>query len=606
MNYVLFWDLTATLCSNRAINALSLLNLLWKSEWVDKSDSNIQILTNQRNFDSKENEKNDDDFFSRLFYDNVRRRFVEHDFEKNDSCYSLLQSSLFKAFQIRDDISLTDVSIILLIIWKVILMCRIWRSMIEIIDDENIIIVMIEFTLSKYKMTNIEIKFFKRVQVEHDVYYFPLVERLNSKSEVEDKAAKLSNDISKTQTNSQDRVNWHIIRRLFQLSLCLKMKRLATDIRKKNLAIEMRAWTNKYNDRDASFFFQSTCKNINVALSQTALKMIYYLAADFSKLQMIDSVISNVILTQKKRTIIVFHWLVSSWSENMFFDNLSVKTLQLHASLRFDERKKMTDLWNDSNSSYEILLITYQTATHDLNLHLACHNMILVKLSININEFIQMLDRLYRVRQTKVSHFYVISQRHTFNRFEKYNAIKKMLDQIADDYSKVFQKIDSCIKNSKTETQSDDDDETNVVREVEINDQIRTVVEQTESMINFIIEWEISRLIFNDWIDLKFDWDKNVNDKRMIFSKKTEIEVDFEEASTISIREISQKLLACRENTHHRRSKKRNSTTEKKSEESKSSKLIRKRHILSFKRVTHSDDENDTEDSSRDETNDMF
>jgi hypothetical protein len=180
-------------------------------EWRDDNDTLIKALTSQENKATDiddESEDVEEAVDPRAPFDDARRLFAEHDFERDGPCYHLLQPSLFKTFLVRGDLAVADARVILPAIWRSIMLRRTWRSLTEVIEGVEITQQKISSTIPRYKMTNIEVRYPKKVQEEHDGYYFPLVKQLNSKRAAGEKSASLSDGLPETSSESQGRINW--------------------------------------------------------------------------------------------------------------------------------------------------------------------------------------------------------------------------------------------------------------------------------------------------------------------------------------------------------------------------------------------------------------
>jgi SNF2 family DNA or RNA helicase len=73
--------------------------------------------------------------------------------------------------------------------------------------------------------------------------------------------------------------------------------------------------------------------------------------------------------------------------------------------------------FNDPSADVEILVRTYNTCSLGVNLHRACHDLVLLEPAANANMLLQAIGRVHRISEEKVQNVTVLFQDHTFNRY---------------------------------------------------------------------------------------------------------------------------------------------------------------------------------------------
>ncbi|KAK2883375.1 hypothetical protein FQN49_000015 [Arthroderma sp. PD_2] len=102
------------------------------------------------------------------------------------------------------------------------------------------------------------------------------------------------------------------------------------------------------------------------------------------------------------------------------------------------ELSKGTRRFNDSTKQCDVLLTTYACGAVGLNLHKACHSVVLLEPALNINTTLQAIGRIHRLGQRFEQEVRIIFNRHSWDRYIEYNSAKKMVCQLVSDNPEVF------------------------------------------------------------------------------------------------------------------------------------------------------------------------
>lgn len=110
---------------------------------------------------------------------------------------------------------------------------------------------------------------------------------------------------------------------------------------------------------------------------------------------------------------------------------LLLSTLSITANDSESVRRRKTQLFNDKTSKVDVLIINFRVGSLGLNLHLACHYMIILSLPANMNTLLQMMSRIGRLGQLNVQCVHIYTGDRTYDQTLQANITRKYKMQLA-------------------------------------------------------------------------------------------------------------------------------------------------------------------------------
>lgn len=80
-----------------------------------------------------------------------------------------------------------------------------------------------------------------------------------------------------------------------------------------------------------------------------------------------------------------------------------------------------------SDTRWDQWELSYACGGVGLNLHRDCTTLILVEPAINVNTTVQAIGRLHRLGQKSKQQIFILSFKHSWDRYIEHNAAKKMV-----------------------------------------------------------------------------------------------------------------------------------------------------------------------------------
>jgi SNF2 family DNA or RNA helicase len=192
-------------------------------------------------------------------------------------------------------------------------------------------------------------------------------------------------------------------------------------------------------------------------VSQSRSECAQYLANCTPKLRYLSKILLETVVKGKRRLLVFANWPMVGWHVEMFVHLLGFRVLSLR-SKHTDEMKTATIAkFNNPDCPVDVLVSTYNTCSIGVNLHRACHDLVMIEPAVNANMQLQTIGRVHRIGQRHVQNVHILFQDHTFNRYLEWRCAQKMIAQISGQGRKAYPELD--VASSRSDDESDLDDE---------------------------------------------------------------------------------------------------------------------------------------------------
>lgn len=106
------------------------------------------------------------------------------------------------------------------------------------------------------------------------------------------------------------------------------------------------------------------------------------------------------------------------------------KTLRIRPGAQQEEIAEILEKWNNPKDEHEVIVLSTKTASLGLNLHQACHRLIIYSLPENINTLIQVIGRVHRIGQKFIQYVYILTQDSSYDQHLRAKCVEKFVHQI--------------------------------------------------------------------------------------------------------------------------------------------------------------------------------
>lgn len=133
------------------------------------------------------------------------------------------------------------------------------------------------------------------------------------------------------------------------------------------------------------------------------------------------------------KTMFFVNWPHEQQKLAAFFNALCVKFLRIPPGASQEEVQTLLAKWNDPNDEHECFILSTKTAALGLNLHHACHRLVVYSIPENINTLIQVIGRVHRIGQKKIQYIWNLSQDCSYDQIMRAKSVQKFLLQVLGD-----------------------------------------------------------------------------------------------------------------------------------------------------------------------------
>lgn len=99
---------------------------------------------------------------------------------------------------------------------------------------------------------------------------------------------------------------------------------------------------------------------------------------------------------------------------HMVMRSVNVEILTLRPRAPLSEVSELVRRWNDPDDTDEVLILSLRTSSLGLDLHMACHRLVVYSMPEDINAFIQICGRIHRIGQGKAQFIMLLVQSSSY------------------------------------------------------------------------------------------------------------------------------------------------------------------------------------------------
>ncbi|KAF2647361.1 hypothetical protein K491DRAFT_313446 [Lophiostoma macrostomum CBS 122681] len=149
-----------------------------------------------------------------------------------------------------------------------------------------------------------------------------------------------------------------------------------------------------------------------------------------SKLAFLSGLVKHLCFDKKEKLLIFCDWPMVQWNVAAYLDTLGIDCLDIRSCHTTEERSKAVNRFNDPEDPAMIMVTNYRCCGQAVNLHKACHNVVMLEVPRSVAIFIQALGRLYRVMQTFAVKVWLLTVDGTYDQVLQYRAAAKYKPQL--------------------------------------------------------------------------------------------------------------------------------------------------------------------------------
>jgi len=131
--------------------------------------------------------------------------------------------------------------------------------------------------------------------------------------------------------------------------------------------------------------------------------------------------------------MIFINWPHEQQKVAAFLTALGIKFLRVPPVASQELVQNLLTKWNDPTDDHEVFLLSSKTAALGLNLHKACHRLVVYSIPENINTLIQIIGRVHRIGQLREQYIWLLTQDTSYDQILRAKAIGKFLLQVLGD-----------------------------------------------------------------------------------------------------------------------------------------------------------------------------
>ncbi|RMZ78246.1 hypothetical protein DV737_g3998, partial [Chaetothyriales sp. CBS 132003] len=229
------------------------------------------------------------------------------------------------------------------------------------------------------------------------------------------------------------------------------------------LADQCSTWTAEYKDRGATYYFNTVRPDNTYMVYATRWELLGFIASSSVKLRYLCRLLyqclygnstDNTTPHEAEKLLIFTNWPVELWELGFFLDLLGLPFLELRSGQTVQEKEMTIARFNDPYQRAKILITTFKATAVGVNLHKACHNVVMMSMPENVNSALQAIGRVHRLGQTHNQNIWILGVVNSYDEFLQVKVCEKFKAQILGE-AKIIKKTWS-------------DDEINLLRQEEI------------------------------------------------------------------------------------------------------------------------------------------
>ena len=134
------------------------------------------------------------------------------------------------------------------------------------------------------------------------------------------------------------------------------------------------------------------------------------------------------ICRQQRRKCIVFcEWSFTQWLMKIILQNLNFQIIVIRTKHKSTKRTMIMKEFNRKNNEVNVLIINIKFDNLEQNMQNDCCDCIFLDIWLSTSNVSQCFDRIHRMKQIKICHFYIVNFDHFYDQIVQINAINKML-----------------------------------------------------------------------------------------------------------------------------------------------------------------------------------
>ena len=301
-----------------------------------------------------------------------------------------------------------------------------------------------------YNITTVELENSRAEQAEVSHFHAGLISRLKRFGR------KVGQNLATVldPSSEEGRMNVKAYRRLCHLAYSPSLEVFARSTGSKNLVEHVTKW-HEHGDYGLTFFITRSKRDYAMNVPRTRAEAALYIARSSAKLRYLAKLLLSKVIAEKRRILIFAEWPMVSWHCEMFLQALQFNVLSLRSAHSEDEKTRIITKFNDPAAKVDILITTYRCCSVGVNLHAACHDVVMLQPAINANTVLQAIGRVHRLGQTHVQDIHILFSDHTFDRFVEMRQATKMIAQIEGQGRSAFPELASINAQEDSDTERD-------------------------------------------------------------------------------------------------------------------------------------------------------
>jgi hypothetical protein len=199
---------------------------------------------------------------------------------------------------------------------------------------------------------------------------------------------------------------------------------------------DIRDWQAEFDDGGASYYFNLTKAQPDLLPYETRWNMLHYVVGESSKLRYLCRILfrcmySDVDEGELAHKLLIFcNWPIEQWLISFFLDLLCLQYSELKAGQGVSEKHKIMMDFNDPDSPIRLCVTSFKNTAVGVNMHKACHRIVMLSIPENVNTLLQCIGRVHRIGQLLIQLIWILGLEGTYDLLLQHKMVEKYRGEI--------------------------------------------------------------------------------------------------------------------------------------------------------------------------------
>ena len=190
----------------------------------------------------------------------------------------------------------------------------------------------------------------------------------------------------------------------------------------------LKNWLKKYKtNNDATMYWTWIRSTTKLDSFDNRDEFAYVTLTDAIKMCFTIHLFHHICRQQRRKCIVFCEWSFTQWLIKIILQNLNFQIIVIRTKHKSTKRTMIMKEFNRKNNEVNVLIINIKFDNLEQNMQNDCCDCIFLDIWLSTSNVSQCFDRIHRMKQIKICHFYIVNLDHFYDQVVQINAINKML-----------------------------------------------------------------------------------------------------------------------------------------------------------------------------------